>query len=78
MRKLDLERQYFLSREPRPYLTERKKEIQNEYFRQTLKNPVSEANKETAKFNSIQYGGEILNFKPKDYYVPHAKQEEIK
>lgn len=31
---------------------------------------MSEVNKETAKFNSLQNGGEILNFKPKDYYVP--------
>lgn len=50
MRKLDLERRYLLNRD-KPYMTERKKDIQNESFRQTLRNPVSEANKETAKFN---------------------------
>jgi hypothetical protein len=74
MRKLDLERHYLLNRDPRPYMTERKKDIQNESFRQTLRNPASEANKQTAKFNSVQNGGEILNFKPKDYYVSHPKQ----
>ena len=41
---------------------------------QTLKDPVSEANKETAKFETVK-GGEILNFEPKDYHVPHLKQK---
>ena len=42
-------------------------------MRQTLKDPLSEANKETAKFNTVK-GEEILNFELKDYRVPHIKQ----
>jgi hypothetical protein len=47
MKRLDLERQYLLNREVRP-MTERKKEVQNEGLRQTLKDPagsLSEVNK---------------------------------